>query len=429
MATEAAIVEVAEAVDVGNFYQKIPLSTSPQALGLAGMYDERVMGPLASHRFLFRASLAAGNIFAWVFLFHFLYIIGHSAVGALGLTALGYAFVHTLTFLLTPLASRRLIRGVRHALIYATLSYACAILFLLASFLNVFEKGPVNFGWGIAGFIFFLGLYRALYFVPYSVERTFESQSGSHLVFELFLALVPAVVGTITVAYAFGPFYVLFGTGLLACVALVPLAFVREVYEPFSWNYGDTVRELFNSRHRAMLAHSFVNGVQGAGLLFIWPLAAFLLLGARYQLLGVVMSITLLWVFVMRGFVVPYIAAKGVSRDIATVVMFSSWIVRFAAFSPATIVIADVLYHAGLPVRRLGIDIVTLEHVADGGHYIDELTALKEMSLALGRVMVGVFVASLAVSGSLQLMFLGGLVVALVASTVALIWQPERSVA
>ena len=385
------------------------------------------MQSLFAHRFLLRASLAVGNIFAWVFIFHALYILGESAIGALGLVALLYATTHTLSFLLTPLASRRLNNGARCLMMYATCAHAAALLLLAAGLLG--SLGPLvsSVWWGIAGFVLFSAMYRAYYFVPYAVERRNES-IGPRFTFELLLALVPAAAGAVIVAHQTGPQALLLGASALAFLAMVPLFRMYDVYEPFEWRYGDTIGALFNARYRTLLTHSFLNGVQGAGLLFLWPLAAFLLLGGTYPLLGVVLSLTLLLVLAVRLFV-PLFSRDVRSKHMATFVMFSSWIVRFAAFSPVTIIIADVLYHTGVPVRRFGMDLMTLEQAADGAHYIDELTALKEMGFALGRIFTAILVGSLAATGSLQLMFLGGLALTMIASVIALLSRPSRTIA
>jgi hypothetical protein len=387
------------------------------------------MPPLFAHRFLLRSSLVVANAFAWIFVFYALFLLGDSAVGALGLTALLFATTQTISFVLTPLAGMWLINGARSAIVLATSAHAAA-LFSLAAGLSGFFGGSITaVWWGICGFVVLSGIYRAFYFLPYALEETAtHSFTGSRLVFELFLALIPASTASVIAMYEAGPQLLLAGAGLFAVCAILPLLALREVYEPFSWSYGDTVRALFSPRHRPLLQMSVLNGIQGAGLLFLWPITAFLLLDGQFSLLGLVLSVTLLIIFGIRKYLAPLFAIKP-SNTTTNVVLFSSWVVRFAAFSPLSIVIADALYYTGLPVRRFGMDIMTLEQAADGSHYIDEMTAIKEMGLSLGRALVAIVVAALFVSGSLQLMLLFGLSSAMIASVASLLWRVERVIA
>lgn len=375
------------------------------------------------HRFLIRASLAAGNIFAWVFLFQALFNAGESATGALGLTALAYAGSQTIALLLIPGSARSLRHGARRAMTYATLAYATALYCLAASFLGFFGSMPQNVWWGIAGFVVLTGIYRALYFVPFAVERNLSVYPANYFLIELFLVLLPVAGGLFTSFYL-GPQFLLLASALLALAALIPLRSMPDAYERFEWGYEETWRAFLTPRNRPVAVASFLDGVHGTGLLFVWPLTVFLLSGSSYFFLGMIISLTLLGVLLMRRILVRGALRRAFqSRNVTLTFLASSWIMRFTAFSPLSVVIADAVQHTGVPSRTYAIDPVTFEQAADSAHFIDEYTALKEMGLAIGRMVPCLVIAALTVSGSLTLILGAALAFSAAASLISFMIQ------
>ncbi len=104
------------------------------------------------------------------------------------------------------------------------------------------------------------------------------------------------------------------------------------------------------------------------------------------------------------------------SKPIQTTLAASGWILRFSPFSPLIVVLADVSHHLGVPHRAYAIDAAAFEQVSDCGYLLDEVTALKEMGLAAGRVLACLVVASLIGSDSIYLILGVGLGMAAFAS-------------
>jgi hypothetical protein len=385
---------------------------------------------LSGHRFLLRAGLALGNVFAWVLIFHALFGSGETEAGALMLTAFFYAFSQLGIFFLTPLSGANMPHGTVRSMLLATLALAAAFLWLGASSIGVFGDGPLNLWWGIVGFIALGALYRAFYWVPYKVTdlATGGWTPRTRFVLELFLALLPLCAALVITKSESGTWLILIGSGVLAFFASLPLIRLTDAYERFDWGYIETIQMLFSKPHRSVFSISLLDGIQGAGLLLAWPLTVFLLLDWSYFALGSIISITLLLALIARRGVRNYFREIGVhdSRHFSAALAASAWVLRIVVFSPVTVVIADTLYHIGTPVRRFGMDPVSYEQAADNSHYIDEYTALKEMGSALGRVLLCVVLVTLLFFAS-PLVALAGALAAAATAAVAAIYTRSGS--
>lgn len=353
---------------------------------------------LAVHRFLLRASLSIGMVFVWALIFHALYASGETESGALLLTASAYAFLQLTIFFLTPIAARNVRHGTVRCMILSSLAQAAALLWLAASAAGVFGNSPLNLWWGIVGFVFLAAIYRAFYWVPYSAvgisSRGLWTRETRFLL-EVLLALVPAAAALVIVSGLSGTWLVLVGAAIFSFFSALVLIGIPDSYERFEWTYPETVHALFSRENKPLFTSAFLEGIQGAGLLFLWPLTLFMLFNWSYLKLGIILSLTFLVAMLMRQSVqrvFERISLHNMHRFLAVSTGFA-WVLRLIIVSPVTIIVADVLQHAGVSPRRLGIDPLTLEQSADSSHYIDEYTALKEMGNALGRITASIAVA------------------------------------
>jgi len=361
------------------------------------------MRELALHRTLYYASLALSHVFAWILLFDALRMAG-SVPAALALVSILYVLAHTGALFLTPLAGMALRNGVRRTLSLAVLCYALALFVLAVAFSGGFGSAMTNAWLGSLGFVAFYALHRALYFAPFEVEASLFG-ARTRMLREIVLATVPALAAFIVVLPS-GHLWVLSIGALLALLSLLPASRLPERYERFEWTYGESFAALMHRPHRRLVFGSFFDGIQGAGLLFFWPLALFFIVSGSYLALGFVFSLTLLLTILARYLLRPYTASTLVwSPDTRATVMLSSWLMRFSAFSPISAAVADTVYYAGSPHRVYALDPLTLEQAADRGGYIDELTTLKEMAYAAGRVCIGLVAAGVALTESIYAFF------------------------
>jgi hypothetical protein len=333
------------------------------------------------HRTLVRVALSAGHVFAWVFIFQYFYVRYGSLDAGLSSTLLTYALSQVTTVLLTPLFASFVRYGFKRLLIYSTLLLSTAFAVLAVSFAGYL--GTVE--WGIGLFAACLGLYRALYFVPYALSK--ELLPGRTNYFREFaVAFAPLVAG---LALSAGPAaLVALPASLAALLALsiLPLLTLPDVREVYSWGYRQTFHELFaRSRVRTLLG-TLMSGVEGAALLLLWPLLVFMLLNWSYTMLSFVLSSTFVLALVLRT-----LLARPVSRmsmPTAALVNASAWLMRLSVGGALGVVLVDTYFYVGSRPKRRSLDMHTLEQSADNSTYVDENTALKEMGLALGRTLL-----------------------------------------
>ncbi|MDO8576473.1 MAG: hypothetical protein Q7R90_04105, partial [bacterium] len=188
---------------------------------------------LSLHRFLFRFAFAGANIFAWIFIFQYFYLVEPSIGFGLARTALLYALSHTVTCLATPYAARLLVAGSQRVCIAAIVIAAASFVVLGAAFAGFW--GAAYTSAALTVFSIGLGLYRALYWIPYELEVEATHKGRVGLFGELVIAFAPLLAGLIIVTASLGPLPLLYAGSGLMLLSAVPLLYVPDIYEHFSW--------------------------------------------------------------------------------------------------------------------------------------------------------------------------------------------------
>ena len=360
---------------------------------------------LSLHRFLFRFAFAGANVFAWIFVFQYFYLVEPDIAHGLARTALLYALSQTVTCLATPYTAHLLRSGARRVFILATFVAATSFVILGATFGGFW--GASYAPTAIALFAIGLGLYRALYWIPYEIEAEVVGASRGSIFTELLIALAPLLGGLWIVGVPLGLLSLLYAGAALMLLSAAPLFYLRDVHEGFSWGYRETFGQLLEPANRGIVRHSLLEGVAGAALLLFWPLAIFLITGWSYGMLGVVLALTFVLSIVGRSFVRKGLRKAGLhtSRIVTVAIAVSPWIFRTVVGTPLGAVLVDTYFHTTAP-RRIGLDPLTFEQTADAGSYVDEFTALKEMALSLGRIGICVVGAIAALTMSLPATFI-----------------------
>jgi len=378
------------------------------------------MRALSTHRFLFRLALAGTNVFAWVFIFQYFYLVEPDIAHGLARVALLYALSQTITCLVTPFAARLLRSGARRALLLGTVAAASSFVVLGAALEGFWGGAEVPIA--LAAFACGLGVYRALYWIPYEAEAEAAGKRAKNIFAELFIALAPLLGGACVAASLYGPVWLLFGGACLILISVIPIFSLRDIHEGFSWGYRETFGHMIDPANRALVTQSFLEGIAGAALLLFWPLAIFLITGWSYGMLGVVLSLTFVLAIFMRSLVRKGLrkASLHASSTLNIVFAVTPWIFRMLVATPFGVILVDSYFHTTTP-RRIGLDPVVFEQAADGGSFLDEYTALKEMALSLGRIALCAVGAAAALTVSLPVAFVVVFVCAgLAAAAVAL---------
>ncbi|MBI4080069.1 hypothetical protein HY414_02505 [Candidatus Kaiserbacteria bacterium] len=371
---------------------------------------------LHAHRFLFRLGLALVHAFAWVFVFEYFYLLSGSMSRALAGTVLLYAFTQFITIVTTPVSAAHLARGVKYSLVWGALIAAFAFTVLGASFSGYLQTPEL---WGLVAFAILYGLYRALYWIPYTLAST-ESTPLAHTrtYVEVLIALMPLFAGLTLASTQLAPARLLFGAAALIVLSAIIGYFIPDTRERFSWPYVYTFKQLFRRKNQGLVLQSLLEGMQSAALFLLWPLAVFLIVEWSYLTLGLVFTITLLVVLLLRRLYRFLTGHYGIGSQSAvhTVIVVSGWIARLTAGTPVGVVIADAYSYSTQPERSAHADPFSFEHASDRGAFLDEYTALKEISLALGRIMLCALVFFTASAFALPIVFASALLIAAAAA-------------
>jgi hypothetical protein len=373
------------------------------------------LGALSSHRFLMRAAFAATNAFAWVFALQFFYAHQHNLRVSFVSVITLYALAQVVSALLTPYAAVRIVAGVKRLMFFGVLFATIGFSMLAASL-----SGESYTSAGLIGFALFMGAYRALYWVPFSLERERESASLG-IPQEFFLALMPAIAGLTLTDGSLGAITLLVGGIIILLGSLAPLSVMPEVFERYSWGYRETFGELFEAKYNPIVESAFLEGVQGTALLLLWPLSVFIISGSSYKALGLVLTCTLLLSVPLRAFGAKLVRTKPLLH--ATLAA-SAWVMRLAVATPAGVVLVDAF--ASTSRKPHAADMYSLEQAADNTTYLDELSALKEISLAIGRLAMCAFAAICITFFSMPAGISASFVLAALASIIAIVEARKR---
>lgn len=342
------------------------------------------MAPAELHRLLMRAALSFGHIFAWLFAFQYFYLTYDGSVEmAFFSVLLAYALTQVITVLLTPWSAKRMRHGVRGSMIMATISMAIAFGFLAAGIGGML----VHIGWGVLAFSIFMGVYRALYWIPYELTATSMKPFVHYLI-----AALPMVAG-ILLAWKVPPQVLLFATTVAALIAIIPLSAIKNVHEGYTWKYRETFHVLFDRAHRTILKQSIVEGIEATALLLMWPIAVFVLLEWSYGLLGIVLAFTMFASLTIKHILRSFKTTE-VPVTVEAALAGSAWVMRLLVATPLGVVLVDSYFHGSKPSAR-GHDIEGFEHAAENKTYVDEFTALKEIGMGMGRIIAALLGAAL----------------------------------
>ncbi len=270
-----------------------------------------------------------------------------------------------------------------------------SVMFLPLSYiaLMLWDKNP---NIALSAFLVAVVLYRVLYWIPYHIDFakfTDKKDRGKQMslllnISELILTLTPLAAGFVIALFGFN---YLFGVAVIIFLfALIPLFFVEETCEKYSFKYFETFSHLFKKENRSMLIAYFGDGMQSAVRIAIWPIFIYLLLKGDYKFVGFVTSLTVVLLIMIR-FVLGNLEDKMDRKKMLQFGSFLSttgWLLKVFIETGFQIFIIDSYHKVGRAVNRLTFDVATYDQAAGNGHYIDEFTVLKDIATNFGRAAV-----------------------------------------
>ncbi len=346
-------------------------------------------------RVLMRVSLGALGVFLPVFLYESFGPALQSDKAAIQVVILIFLGIYALHLLLAPVASALFHRlGMRRMMAIGIFMASLSIVSLY--FFDTW--GKLNYTVAALSILFYIiatGVYRTLYWVPYHVDLAHELDSTSRSkqlaamanLSDLLVVFAP-MLGGVAIAFFEGFAQVFVIASFLMILAILPLLFMSDVYEYYSWTYLETFKKLFSKENRSLFIAQAANGAQTIAALFFWPIYVYIISHKQYVILGAVTSLTIIFIMFLRWLVGKWMDKHSRNKALWAGVLLSAtgWFMKIFVYTPVQAVFVDTYHRMGRAVNNLTFNAVTYEQSADSGTYIDEYTTLKEMAMNIGRI-------------------------------------------
>ncbi len=310
--------------------------------------------------------------------------------------------------LIVPFSARLLARmGVR-ALMLVGVAFATVSIVPL----YFFDINPL---YATAWFVALTVLYRVLYWVPYHVDFSLllhkdKSHAGRSMallsnIASLVLLVVPVIGGLIIDSVGFQSVFA--GAIVVMLIALMPLFFTHTAYERYSWGFMDTFENLFAKRNRRLLLAHAAAGAEGAVIAVFWPLYLFSVVDGNYTALGTITAATMLVVMLLRSFTGKLFDKLGPKKMLTASIAFvtTGWIAKIFVATPFQAFSIHTYHDVGRKINTTIFDTTTYEQAADNGRFVDEYTALKEIAMHIGRVVMFLVVGASLVFFDMRIAF------------------------
>ena len=327
-------------------------------------------------------------------------------------------FAGALLGLFVPVFLFQIFDSIQFVLIYYLITYTL-YLFLVAPGAKfcgriTFNKGLILSVFG--GTFFFLGMYffevniwffgavtilgsladKIFYWVPYhSSFAKFTSPATRGKILSIYLsfyyllsALSPLLAGFLLAAYGFD---ILFIIALVIYFSSVfPLIKMQTINEDYSFTYWQTWKILFHKRDRKILYSYMADGAQDFVRTAIWPIFIWLILDGNFISVGVLASLIVV-VTIALQVVVGNFADKFNKKTLlkyGSIFYSLGWLVKAFVETGLHIFVTSAYHNFSSIVMRTSFDSLMYEKAADAGHYMDEYSVLRSMSLNLGRILM-----------------------------------------
>lgn len=343
------------------------------APGLVSLYSNRII-----------QQIAAGLIGLFLPIFLYIYFWG-----SIHRVLLFYIASFVLFGLLVPLGAILMSRiGLKISMILGS-------LFLVGYFVFLYL---LSNNWFLALFLVLgcITLFRILYWTPYHTdfaEFTDKRSRGKEIAFLVSVATLvsislPFVAGLILNKFDFSILFLI--SIIIASISIIPIILLGSVKEKYSYSYWQTFRELFKEKNRKLFLAYGGDGAEEVVGVVIWPIFIFQLLHGNYLAVGIISSLIVVASVVLR-LVIGVLTDKMSKRrliKVGSVLYALGWVGKIFIQTAFQIFIVSSYHSFAAIIRRTPFTTLMYEQAADRGHYVDEYTVLREVSLNIGRVLM-----------------------------------------
>jgi len=238
-----------------------------------------------------------------------------------------------------------------------------------------------------------LEIHMMMFWVPYHTDFakfTNKKNRGRVIGFlssisSLVSIFVPIISGWIIYNYNFDVLFLI--VMILVAVSALPLFMVKSTYEKFSFSFLETWQQLLATCHRPMFWSFFFTGIENMIGGIIWPIFIFQLLKGDFLKVGIISSVIILATIIIRLIIGSYTDELDKYKLLkwGSGLYAFGWLLKTFVATGWQIFIVSTYHNFAAVVMQTPFSAITYEKAADSGHYVDEISVLREMSLSLGR--------------------------------------------
>ncbi|MEK7072306.1 MAG: MFS transporter, partial [Patescibacteria group bacterium] len=241
--------------------------------------------------------------------------------------------------------------------------------------------------------IIMIEIHMMMFWVPYHTDFasfTNKKERGRVIGFQssissLVSIFVPIISGWIIYNYDFDVLFLI--VIILIAVSVLPLFMVRPTYEKFSFSFLETWRQFFKKKNRPMALSFFSIGIENMIGGIIWPIFIFQLLEGNFLKVGVISSVIILSTIILQLVMGSYTDKFNKYKLLkwGSGLYALGWILKAFVLTGFQIFVVSAYHNFAAIIMQTPFSAITYEKAADSGHYVDELTVLREIALNLGR--------------------------------------------
>lgn len=353
---------------------------------------------------LYQTIVALANGMMGLFLPIFLFQQFNSSIY---LVIIFYLIGHFLYSLLVPFGAMMMNKiGLRRTML---IGRAMCIPFYV--FLYFLHNDPLLFA-VLANVV--LLFFRLFYWVPYHVDFV-SFTDGKHRGRQMsYLAVLgylvgiggPLLAGILLSQFSFSPLFII--VILINALSLIPLGKLTEAKAKFEFSYKQTFKELFKKGNRRLNLACFADGAQTMVGVMIWPIFIYQILEHEYMAVGAVTSLiiigTILFQLVIGKYTDEY--PKRKLMRIGSSFYALGWLAKAFVATAFQVFVVGAFHSLMAIILRTPFDALRYEQIGNTGSYVDEYTVLREMSINMGWVLMGLLLMVLIGLVGLQIAFL-----------------------
>lgn len=271
-----------------------------------------------------------------------------------------------------------------------------AIPCLAGYYLGLYYFNNLSYLLFLASALVAVTLFRILYWIPYHVnfaEFLTPRGRGKKIAFLSSLSflvgiLAPFVAGFVINKWGFSVLFII--AAVIIGISIFPLFFIRTNPEKYSYSYFQTFKELLAKKNRKILFAYSADGAETVISVTIWPIFIFGILEENYIAVGV-LSAAIVLATVLLQLIMGKLTDKTRKRSLirlGTVLYAFGWLIKMFIQTGFQIFVVSSYHSLAGIVKGIPFTTLIYEQMADQGHYIDEYTVLREVSLNIGRVLM-----------------------------------------